>query len=200
MRDFVEFRFSPIAPGQLPLLTVPNRDPVTLELDSFYQGNVGLSASDPNFQAILLSSVDTCLNVGGGSVPHRVVNVEAVAEPCLNRVLLGWREYEGWDDLLYYLVYRQDPGQGYVLRDTVLGSSYSDIDPTLSLGNVYRYLGGGLQCSGFPLAFQPGHGVVRYTWSPFSPILNRLRWIRFRLIRFGFASTFLTMHRSANWN
>ena len=140
LRDFVEFRFSPIAPGQLPLLTVPNRDPVTLELDSFYQGNVGLSASDPNFQAILLSSVDTCLNVGGGSVPHRVVNVEAVAEPCLNRVLLGWREYEGWDDLLYYLVYRQDPGQGYVLRDTVLGSSYSDIDPTLTLGNVYRYL------------------------------------------------------------
>jgi hypothetical protein len=140
LRDYVEFRFFPIVPGLPALLTKPNRDPLTRELDSMAIEQVGLSASGPNFPAIVLTSVDTCGNLGGGSRPHRVVNLEAVAEPCYSRINLSWRDYEGWDDLSHYLVYRQDPGRPYDLLDTVVGNSYSDIDPSLDLKNIYRYL------------------------------------------------------------
>ncbi|MFM7289058.1 MAG: fibronectin type III domain-containing protein, partial [Bacteroidota bacterium] len=140
LRDFVELRFFPVVPGSLPLATLTNRNATTLELDSTYQGFVGLSASDPNFQAIILNALDTCLNPGERSGEHRVVNVEAVADPCLNKINLSWREYEGWNDLLYYLVYRrEDPDLAWQLLDTVTGSSYDDIDTALELGKTYRY-------------------------------------------------------------
>ena len=140
LRDFVELRFFPVVPGSLPLATLTNRNATTLELDSTYQGFVGLSASDPNFQAIILNALDTCLNPGERSGEHRVVNVEAVADPCLNKINLSWREYEGWNDLLYYVVYRrEDPASPWQLLDTVTGSSYDDIDTALELGKTYRY-------------------------------------------------------------
>ncbi|MFM8977421.1 MAG: hypothetical protein ACKOJE_05155, partial [Bacteroidota bacterium] len=140
LRDFVELRFFPVVPGSLPLVTLTNRNATTLELDSTFQGFVGLSASDPNFLAIILNALDTCLNPGERSGEHRVVNVEAVADPCLNKINLSWREYEGWNDLLYYLVYRrEDPDLPWQLLDTVTGSSYYDIDTALELGKTYRY-------------------------------------------------------------
>jgi hypothetical protein len=141
LRDFVEMRFFPVVPGSLPLATLVNRNPSTLELDSTFSGFVGLSASDPNFEAIILNALDTCLNSSERSKEHRVVNLEAVADPCRNKISLSWREYEGWDDLLHYLVYRRvDPGSSWQLLDTVTGRVYDDIDPALELGITYRYL------------------------------------------------------------
>ncbi len=141
LRDFVELRFFPVVPGSLPLATVANRNTGTLELDSTFRGFVGLSASDPNFQAIILNALDTCLNPSERSGEHRVVNVEAVADPCLSKINLSWREYEGWNDLLHYLIYRrEDPAGPWQLLDTVTGGSYDDIDTSLELSKTYRYL------------------------------------------------------------
>lgn len=141
LRDFVELRTFPIVPGSLPLVIVPNRNAITLELDSMFSGFVGTSASDANFEAIILNALDTCLNPGVRSGEHRVVNVEAVADPCLNKISLSWREYEGWNDLLHYLIYRRaEPSGPWELLDTVTGSFYDDIDTALQLGTIYRYL------------------------------------------------------------
>jgi len=136
LRRYTDGRFSPGGAGASTIFRAN-------EPDSSWRGFAGISASGPAFPAISISSADSCNNEGGGSQQdHRVINLEAVAEPCADRITLGWRAYEGWNDLEYHLVFRQGPNEQFVFLDTLTATatSYIDSDTSLILGRIYKYL------------------------------------------------------------
>ena len=111
------------------------------EPDSVWTGYAGISASSPLLPSIIVYSQDSCMNLGGGSAPHRVINVEAVARPCDGRINLSWRQYEGWNDLTDYIIYRRLENGPFQPIDTINGTFnfYSDTDTSFLLGRIYGY-------------------------------------------------------------
>ncbi len=112
-------------------------DTVWGRLTNTYTNMTSVAGGEP--ETYRMAAIDTLENLSRLTDPHTTMYAFPYYEICELEVRLDWTEYEGWDNIDHYDVYRKLAGNGYAKISTVNGSNSEYVDGDLQAFSQYCY-------------------------------------------------------------
>jgi gliding motility-associated-like protein len=106
---------------------------------SYYDNNASAGYYSVGYR---IAAFDSSNNVSLMTDPHYTIYAfpYEVDENCMVKIRLSWQQYIGWNNVLYYVIYRMSNDDGnFVIVDTVPGSATEYLDGDLQDGVNYCY-------------------------------------------------------------
>ncbi|MFO7880432.1 MAG: gliding motility-associated C-terminal domain-containing protein [Bacteroidota bacterium] len=112
-------------------------DTVWGRLTTTYTNTASIAGGEP--EKYRLAAIDTLENLSRLTDPHTTMYAFPYYEICDLEVRLDWTEYQGWDNVDHYDVYRKLAGESYSLLSTVDGNDSEFLDDELQPFSQYCY-------------------------------------------------------------